>query len=206
MATKKFPDAESAILAIGQEMSAGLAANTDIYPAPPVGVEALDKSMAAYVADRDALVAAHAAVKQATEKKDASLATFVHDIKTHLRYAENTVDFDDGKLRLIGWRGRGRGSRTPLAPPGQTRDPVSPDRGEGRIVLHWKAPREGGKTAAYKVQRREEGSETRVDVGATTDLEITVSGQESGKRFEFRVVAFNKAGEGQPSNGVLAVL
>nr|VFK44140.1 MAG: hypothetical protein BECKTC1821E_GA0114239_10323 [Candidatus Kentron sp. TC]VFK46604.1 MAG: hypothetical protein BECKTC1821D_GA0114238_103329 [Candidatus Kentron sp. TC] len=57
-------------------------------------------------------------------------------------------------------------------------------------------PNKGGKVAAYKVQRREEGSDTWVDVGAATDLEITVSGQESGKRFEFRVLACNKAGVG----------
>lgn len=37
-------------------------------------------------------------------------------------------------------------------------------------------------------------------------LEITVSGQPSGKRLEFRVVAMNKAGEGEASNGVLAML
>nr|VFJ65814.1 MAG: hypothetical protein BECKFM1743A_GA0114220_103916 [Candidatus Kentron sp. FM]VFJ69000.1 MAG: hypothetical protein BECKFM1743C_GA0114222_105076 [Candidatus Kentron sp. FM]VFK17712.1 MAG: hypothetical protein BECKFM1743B_GA0114221_104986 [Candidatus Kentron sp. FM] len=35
--------------------------------------------------------------------------------------------------------------------------------------------------------------------------EITVSGQPGGQRLEFRVLAVNKAGEGEPSNGVLAV-
>nr|VFJ88600.1 MAG: hypothetical protein BECKH772A_GA0070896_1001013 [Candidatus Kentron sp. H]VFJ90701.1 MAG: hypothetical protein BECKH772B_GA0070898_1001113 [Candidatus Kentron sp. H]VFJ96862.1 MAG: hypothetical protein BECKH772C_GA0070978_1000913 [Candidatus Kentron sp. H] len=33
-----------------------------------------------------------------------------------------------------------------------------------------------------------------------------MSGQPSGQRFEFRVLAVNKAGEGAASNGVLAVL
>nr|VFJ93531.1 MAG: hypothetical protein BECKLFY1418B_GA0070995_104711 [Candidatus Kentron sp. LFY] len=38
------------------------------------------------------------------------------------------------------------------------------------------------------------------------EQEITVSGQPTDKRLEFRVVTMNKAGEGEPSNGVLAVL
>lgn len=37
-------------------------------------------------------------------------------------------------------------------------------------------------------------------------LESTVSGQPKGKRLEFRVLAVNKVGEGEPSNGVLATL
>lgn len=204
MPVKKFPDAEAKILILGQEMLAGLIANTDVYPAPPVGTTDLDASMAAYVKARDALVAAHAAAKLALETKDKLLAAFVGDIKTNLRYAENTADYDDGKLQLIGWSGR-RAS-TPLAPPGQARGLESTNRDEGWIALEWKAPVDGGKVAAYKVERRAEGSGTWVDVGTAMATAITISGQESAKRFEFRVVALNKAGEGEPSNGILAVL
>ena len=38
------------------------------------------------------------------------------------------------------------------------------------------------------------------------ETEITLSGQPSGQRFEFHVLAMNKAGVGEASNGVLAVL
>nr|VFJ73867.1 MAG: hypothetical protein BECKFW1821C_GA0114237_105514 [Candidatus Kentron sp. FW] len=38
------------------------------------------------------------------------------------------------------------------------------------------------------------------------ETEITLTGQPSGQRFEFHVAAINKAGEGEASNGVLAVL
>nr|VFK57755.1 MAG: hypothetical protein BECKUNK1418G_GA0071005_10014 [Candidatus Kentron sp. UNK]VFK69193.1 MAG: hypothetical protein BECKUNK1418H_GA0071006_101136 [Candidatus Kentron sp. UNK] len=37
-------------------------------------------------------------------------------------------------------------------------------------------------------------------------LESTVPGQPGSQRLEFRVVAMNKAGVGEPSNGVLATL
>nr|VFK51228.1 MAG: Fibronectin type III domain-containing protein [Candidatus Kentron sp. TUN]VFK57481.1 MAG: Fibronectin type III domain-containing protein [Candidatus Kentron sp. TUN] len=71
---------------------------------------------------------------------------------------------------------------------------------------HAGAGRNEGKVASYKIQRREDGSEHWSDVGVALEPKITLSGQESGKRLEFRVVAINKAGEGTPSNGVLAVL
>nr|VFK42300.1 MAG: hypothetical protein BECKTC1821E_GA0114239_101819 [Candidatus Kentron sp. TC] len=68
-----------------------------------------------------------------------------------------------------------------------------------------KQPDEGGK-AAYRVQRREGDSETWLDAGLAMGLETTLTNQPRGIRLEFRVVAVNKAGEGEPSNGVLAVL
>ena len=38
------------------------------------------------------------------------------------------------------------------------------------------------------------------------ESEVTLSNQEHGKEWEYRVVAVNKAGEGLPSNTVMAVL
>ncbi len=38
------------------------------------------------------------------------------------------------------------------------------------------------------------------------ESEITLSGQERGKEWEYRVIAVNKAGEGTPSNTVMVVL
>nr|VFJ87178.1 MAG: Fibronectin type III domain-containing protein [Candidatus Kentron sp. H]VFJ88820.1 MAG: Fibronectin type III domain-containing protein [Candidatus Kentron sp. H]VFJ95070.1 MAG: Fibronectin type III domain-containing protein [Candidatus Kentron sp. H] len=200
----KFPKVEAKILDLGQEISAGLAANTDIYPAPPMSVTDLDDAIAAYEAARDEMVAAQAQAKLAVEKKDQVLKALVGGMKSILRYAENTVDYDDGKLNLIGWSGRHK--PTHLTAPGQVRELDSPDRGEGWIALHWKKPIDGGKVASYKIQRKEGDSENWLDVGVAVELNITVSGQPSGKHLEFRVVAINRAGDGMPSNGVLAVL
>lgn len=36
--------------------------------------------------------------------------------------------------------------------------------------------------------------------------EVTLSDQERGKEWEYRVIAVNKSGEGEPSNTVMAVL
>ncbi|UCC29353.1 MAG: fibronectin type III domain-containing protein [Phycisphaerales bacterium] len=38
------------------------------------------------------------------------------------------------------------------------------------------------------------------------ERQTTLSGQERGKEWEYRVIAVNKAGEGEASNTVMAVL
>nr|VFJ97264.1 MAG: Fibronectin type III domain-containing protein [Candidatus Kentron sp. H]VFJ97759.1 MAG: Fibronectin type III domain-containing protein [Candidatus Kentron sp. H]VFK03091.1 MAG: Fibronectin type III domain-containing protein [Candidatus Kentron sp. H] len=203
MSSRKFPNAEAKILALGQAMSSGFAAHSDIYPAPPVAVPDFDAAMNAYVMAKEAVLETSAQAKLAMEAKDKALAAFVSDMKTNLRYAENTVNYDDGDLALIGWSGRRPSSA--LAPPGQTLSLTSSSRGDDWITLDWKAPEHGGKVAAYKVQRREESSDRWLDVGTAMETAITLSGQEGGGRFVYRVVALNKAGEGEPSNSVLAV-
>jgi len=42
----------------------------------------------------------------ATTTKDDVLEDLADAMKSDIRYAENTVDFDDDKLKLIGWAGK----------------------------------------------------------------------------------------------------
>ena len=191
-------------MALGQEMVTGLAANAAIYPSPPVSVVDLGTALNAYITAKNAATAAQAAAEQATATKDEALQALEDDMKADLRYAENTVDFDDDKLKLIGWGGRK--AKTSLEAPGQARTLEAPRQGEGWIFLDWKAATDGGKVAAYKIQRRERPSGPWSDVGLAIESEITLSDQERGKEWEYRVIAVNKAGEGQPSNTVMAVL
>ena len=81
-------------------------------------------------------------------------------------------------------------------------------------------PCNGSKVAAYKLERRERLSGPWTPACACThgdrdagipmyigiESEITLSGQERGKEWEYCVIAVNKAGEGTPSNTVMAVL
>jgi len=78
--------------------------------------------------------------------------------------------------------------------------------GAGWLFLDWKEPGDGGPVSAYKVQRRERKDGVWTDVGTAVESEITLTNQEAGVEFEYRVIAVNKAGESVPSNIVRAVL
>jgi hypothetical protein len=158
----------------------------------------------AYTTARNAAVAAMAAAEQATTTKDEALQTLVDAMKADLRYAETTVDFDDDQLKRIGWGGRKQ--KTSLEVPGQARSLEAPRQGEGWIFLDWKEPIDGGKPAAYKIQRRQRPEGAWVEVSMAIESEITLSDQTRGVEWEFRIIAVNKAGEGLSSNTVMAVL
>jgi hypothetical protein len=199
-----FPIREAEVFALAHELTNGLTNNTDIYPAPPISTADLGTIMGNYLVAKDAAVEAQAAAEEATATKDEALQTLIDDMKMDLRYAENTVNYDDAKLKLLGWGGRK--SKTSLVPPGQARQLEAPREGEGWIYLDWKAPSDGGKVAAYKMERRERPEGPWTDAGLSMETEITLNDQERGKEFEYRVIATNKAGEGTPSNTVMAVL
>ena len=199
----RFPKSEAEILALGQSMATGLAANAAVYPAPPVSVANLGAALSAYVTAKNAATAAQAA-EQATATKDEALQTLTDSMKADIRYAENTVNYDDDKLKLIGWAGRA--AKTSLEAPGQVCTLEAPREGEGWVFLDWKEPVDGGAVAAYKIQRRLRPDGPWSDVGLAVESEITLTNQERGKEWEYRVIAVNKSGEGQPSNTVMAVL
>ena len=200
----RFPKAEAEIVALSQAMVSGLTANAAIYPAPPVAPVDLTALVSTYTTAKNAAIAAQAAAEDATTTKDEALDDLVDGMKDDIRYAENTVDFDDDKLKLIGWAGKK--AKTPLAPPGQARLLEAPKQGEGWVFLDWKAPVEGGAVSAYKVMRRERPAGSWEDVATAVISEATLVEQPRGKEFEYRIIAVNKAGEGEPSNTAMVVL
>ena len=199
-----FPKAEPEVAQLAQEMITGLAASILIYPTPPVLPLALGGLLTAYSGAKDAVVAAQAAAQAATTAKDDALDALTDGMKDDLRYAENTVDFDDDKLKLIGWGGRK--APTALAVPGQTRLLEAPRQGEGWVYLDWKAPIEGGTPNAYKVMRRERPDGPWEDVETAVITEATLVAQPRGLELEYRIIAINKAGEGEPSNTEMVVM
>ncbi|GAG91644.1 unnamed protein product, partial [marine sediment metagenome] len=145
----RFPITEADVLALAQAMGSGLTANVAVYPVPPVLPAALTTLVSAYTTAKNAAIAAQAAAEQATADKDDALQDLIDAMKSDLRYAENTVDYDDEKLKLIGWAGRK--AAAPLAAPGQARLLEAPRQGEGWVFLDWKKPVVGGSVSAYKV-------------------------------------------------------
>ena len=200
----RFPRTEAEVIALAQSIVSGLTANAVVYPAPPVTPLALGALVSAYTTAKNAAIAAQAAAEDATGSKDDALEDLADAMKSDIRYAENTVDFDDDKLKLIGWAGKK--APTPLAIPGQTRLLEAPRQGDGWVFLDWKAPIDGGAPAAYKVMRRERPAGAWEDVATAVITEATLVEQPKGKELEYRIVAVNKAGDGEPSNTEMVVL
>jgi hypothetical protein len=200
----RFPQAEPAVAALALLIMNGLTTATEDFPTPPVSAEELQARLEAYNAARKAAVTAESAAREHYAAKDDALEDLIDGMKADLRYAEIAVREQPEKLNLVGWAPRSTGST--LKAPGEVRDIAVLAEGEGWLVLDWKAPVDGGVVAAYTIQRRRRPDGTWKDIATAVETEALVSSQERSQEFEYRVVAVNKSGEGQPSGVVTAVL
>ncbi|HEG43471.1 MAG TPA: fibronectin type III domain-containing protein [Phycisphaerales bacterium] len=204
----RFPKKEAEIIAMAEQMIAGLWANPAVFPNPPhpamASITSIRRKVRQYNNRREDLIAARAVAEQTTAEKDDALEDLIEAMKADIRYAENTVDFDDDKLKLIGWAGKK--TPTALQSPGQSRLLEAPKQGAGWVFLDWKQPADGGKPNAYKVQRRNRPSGPWENVATAILSEITLVDQPERTELEYRVIAVNKSGEGQASNTVMVVL
>ena len=200
----RFPKKEAEVQPLAMSIILGLWNNQPVYPNPPVDVFTLFGKKNLYINAKNSTIAAQAAAEAATTAKDEKLADLIDAMKPDLRYAENVTKFNDDKLKLIGWAGKK--AKTPLAVPGQARLLEAPKQGAGWLFLDWKAPADGGKPKAYKVQRRNRSAGAWKTVATAILSEITLVDQPKRTGLEYRVIAVNKAGEGQASNTVEVVL
>lgn len=198
-----FPSTETEVAALALTMVGGFDDNVGVYPSPPVATLDMTALLNAYNDAKGAAVAATAA-ESATSAKVVALEELVAAMKSDLRYAENTVDYDDEKLKLLGWAGRKE--PTPQTPPGQTPSLNVVKQGEGWASFTWKSPVDGGNPSAYRVMRRERPAGLWLEVHTAVITEATLVEQPRGKELEYRIVAVNKAGEGEPSNTEMVVL
>jgi hypothetical protein len=199
----RFPVTESEILALAQKMIVGLTANPN-FPSPPVSNEALDSLRVAFQRADDAAQAADAAARRAHEDKDVKLAALVTAMRSDVLYAESVARNNDPVLQEIGWGSRAVPVK--LQTPGQCLNLNGARQDEGVIVLRWNKPKQGGKVETYLVQRRERmGGSWQFLINAWEPW-IVLTGQPRNVELEYRVVGGNKAGEGIPSNTVMAVL
>jgi len=82
---------------------------------------------------QNATIAATAAAKEAKIAKNEALEMLTDNLKRVLRYAENTVNYSDEKLELLGWGGRSRPSSQ--GAPGQVRSLKIVSQGPAWIAL-----------------------------------------------------------------------
>jgi hypothetical protein len=201
----KFPQTDSELIALAEEMIAGFPEN-EFFPSPPVSSSDLRNRLDAFKALNNAQVAAQAAAEQATDEKAVGRELLAADMKVDLRYAEYAVAGDDSKLKTIGWSGRL--PRNPIHAPGQPFNFQMARSGPGEAKATWERPNEGGPVACYMIERHVTGEEgaSWVNAGTFVDNEATLTDQERGNELEFCVIALNRAGESLPSNSVTVVL
>lgn len=201
---RRFPRREAEVAALARQIVFGLAENVDDFPSPPLEPQALQEALDVYNEAHLDTVEAKAALAKAVNVKDQALKTLVLGMKTDLRYAELAVNYNDTKLKQLGWRKRKE--PTPMQPPGSARQLNVKREGRGWVSMDWKKPKDGGPVAFYSVQVRHHGKGEWREAARHFETAIVLKDQERGVELEYCVVTVNKAGEGLASNAVTVLL
>ena len=201
----RFPRTEPEIAALAHVVTQGLADAPEDFPAPPVAPDELQMQLDAYNGALMSAVKAETAAREHHAAKDEALEKLVDGVKANLKYAEIVVRDEPEKLNQVGWGERREG--TALEAPGEVRDIGIRAEGDSWVVLDWKAPVDGGAVAVYRIQRRSgDGSRTWELVDTAVETEHLLGNQPRGVELEYRVIAVNRSGSGQPSGMVTVVL
>jgi len=200
----QFPKAKMEIMKLADDIMHGLSNNPAIYPSPPVTPAQLGSDLISAIQAHDDAVAKSAAAEQATTLKNERIAVLAQKMRDNLRYCEISVNYDDDKLKLIGWGGRA--DPTPLKKPHQCTNFHATEEGAGWIAFAWEAPQKGGKVGSYRILSREHSANAWNLAEASFETSARLENQPQGKSMDYCVVAANKAGQSAESNIVTAVL
>lgn len=105
---------------------------------------------------------------------------------------------------------QGTVAKNPYEAPGAPGNPQVTDVDKNHVELAWEAPRNdgGAPISGYIIEKKEKGSDKWVKAVQVPgdDTKAKVPDLETGKEYQFRVKAVNKAGPGQPSDETKMVL
>ncbi len=198
-----FPRTETEIVALSQLVTEGLTKMTEDFPAPPVPATELQARLEKYNTVLAATIDADMSSQKQHAIKDDVLAEIVDGVKANLKYAEAMTRKNPEKLAGLGWgRRRDNGS---LTAPGEVRDIAIGAEGDTWLILRWNPPVDGGPAGVYQIQRKQAAGAWE-DAAISTTTEHLLNNQPRGVELSYRVFAVNKAGTGQPSGVVTAVL
>jgi hypothetical protein len=199
----RFPRTEPEIARLALQIIDGLEQSAEDFPSPPVPAAEMRDMLEAYNTATLAATVAETEFGRQHAVKDEALENLVDSMKANLKYGEIAVRDRPDKLKALGWGPRRDGS--PLEAPGQVRNEKVVAEGDTWIALEWKPPVEGGPVGVYRIQRKQDGGPWE-EVGMSTETQHMLGNQPRGVEFSYRVYAVNKAGTGQPSGMVTAVL
>jgi len=200
----RFPQTESEVAALAQLMVQGLEMADSDFPDPPVPPGELQEQLDSFNASAAAVAMLDKQFKEGHGLKDKHFATLTESLKVNLRYAELASRGKPQKLSQIGWGPRRNGNA--LQAPGEVRDIKIRTEGDTWLVLEWSTPADGGAPSAYTIQRRRRDGAAWEDIATAVDVAHLLNNQPRGVEMDFRVLAKNKAGTGQPSATVTVVL
>ena len=200
----KYPDTEPEIAALALRVIEGLRELGAELPAPPVPADELEARLDRFNASKTRVVNASTTLRNEHAANDQDLEDLVDGTKAALKYADVIFRDQPQKLSQLGWGPRRDGSS--LEAPGEVRDIRIASEGDTWVTLRWNPPVDGGAVGAYKIQRKTKDAGGWEDVGNSVDTVHTLSNQPRGNQMDYRVLAVNKAGIGQPSATVTVVL
>lgn len=102
----RFPEKETDIIALAESLWRGLLSNRLVYPKPPTHSILVRMRARVYRNRRDTMLARQAKAESTITAKNEALEDLIEALKSNIRYAENTINFDDAKLKFIGWSGQ----------------------------------------------------------------------------------------------------
>jgi hypothetical protein len=194
-----FPSEEAAIVALAKNLANGLKSQPGDFPMPPVCAEALLASAQALASARDQELALKGELEAASKARREALEQLVEQTKLNVAYAEQAVDYDDAKLRSLGWKGL---KPEKLQPPGPPRVLELVRISDNGVELDWKKPGTGGDAQSYRIEARQEGVERWSLKGFSLHSDCILNNLDPGHTYQVRVIAVNKIGEGEPSQAI----
>ncbi len=198
-----FPTSDVDLAVLARRVAAGLSQHVAIYPVPPVPSAELEDAVASLVNATERENAARRNLEAANTARQHAAEVLKEKTKLTLTYAESAVDFDDAKLRLLGWEGRK--PRKALVP-GPPRSLELVRVQEGIIELDWKKPGTGGDAQSYRIEARKTTEERWMLKGFSLHSDCVLHNLEPGQAHQVRVIAVNKMGDGEPSEAIEVAL
>ena len=200
----KFPEAEPEIATLALRVIEGLKQLGAELPAPPVPADELQARLDRFNGSKARVVVATTTLREEHAVNDQDLEHLVDGTKANLKYAEVVFRDQPDRLSGLGWGPRRDGSS--LEAPGEVRDIRILGEGDTWVTLQWNPPVDGDAVGAYRIQRKTKEAGVWEDVGSSVDTVQTLSHQPRAIEMDYRVVAANRAGIGQPSATVTVVL